>query len=219
MISDKGHKGIGMEGWIASWYAKNARKDIEEFRILANRLIKDTPAGSSILEVAPGPGYLSIEMAKRGNYEITGLDISHTFVQIAKENAEKESVNIDFLLGNASAMPFNENTFDLIVCRAAFKNFSRPLEAINEMYRVLKKGGCAIIIDLRKDASMDEVDTYVKRTELGWFDSLLTKLTFKYVLIPRAYSNEMFTRMAESSRFGSAQISESGISVEIIFSK
>jgi ubiquinone/menaquinone biosynthesis C-methylase UbiE len=38
-------------------------------------------------------------------------------------------------------MPFPAESFDLILCRAAFKNFSRPVEAIDEMHRVLKPAG------------------------------------------------------------------------------
>src|ERR1700747_3794031 len=87
---------------------------------------------------APGPGYLAIELAKRGQYAMTGLDISKTFVEIASANARRASVEVDIQQGNASAMPFADNTFDLILCRAAFKNFSQPLEAMNEMHRVLK---------------------------------------------------------------------------------
>ena len=71
----KGYKGIGMEGAIATWYAKNTRRDIAEFRSLAARISQETAPGSRILELAPGPGYLSIELARRGQYEVTGLDI------------------------------------------------------------------------------------------------------------------------------------------------
>lgn len=44
---------------------------------------------SRSLEVVPGPGYLAIEIAKSGTYSATGLDISHSFVRIARENARK----------------------------------------------------------------------------------------------------------------------------------
>jgi len=80
---DKGYKGIGMEGRIATWYAKNSSKDIAEFCSLADRFANETPGGSRILDVASGPGYLSIELAKRGRYEVIGLDISKTFVELA----------------------------------------------------------------------------------------------------------------------------------------
>jgi len=216
---DRGYKGIGMEGRIATWYAKNTQKDMAEFRSLADRLSKEIPAHSRVLEVAPGPGYLSIELAKLGQYEMTGLDISHTFVEIATANAWKESVKVDFRQGNVSAMPFDDNTFDLIVCRAAFKNFSQPVQAMNEMYRVLKSGGRAIIADLRKDASLEEVDDYIKKTDLSWINSLLYKIVFRFVLIPRAYSKQQFVEMASSSRFGTSEITESGIGFEVILRK
>jgi ubiquinone/menaquinone biosynthesis C-methylase UbiE len=219
MSQDKGYKGIGMEGKVATWYAKNTARDTPEFQALADRLTNDLPIGTRILEVAPGPGYLSIELARRGRYEITGLDISKTFVEIAAENARQASLKIDFRQGNASAMPFGEQTFDLIVCRAAFKNFSQPVAAMNEMHRVLRPGGRAFIIDLRKDASMNDIHTYINGARLGWANSLIYKLTFRYLLIPRAYSKQQFREMALRSRFETADIGESGIGFEITLVK
>src|SRR5262249_32402500 len=90
----KRDKGIGMEGRIATWYARNTANDVAEFRALADRMANAIQSGSRILEVAPGPGYLSIELARRGQYAITGLDISKTFVEIATANARRASVNI-----------------------------------------------------------------------------------------------------------------------------
>ena len=217
--NDKGYKGVGMEGRVASWYAKNTAKDMAEFAALADRLAKEVPAGGRILEVAPGPGYLAIEVTKRGRYEVTGLNISKTFVEIAARNARQASLRIDFRQGNASAMPFSGDTFDLIVCRAAFKNFSQPVAAMNEMHRVLKPGGRALIIDLRNDASMDDIEAYINAARLGWANSLIYKLTFRYLLIPRAYSKQQFTDMASRSQFGAAEIGESGIGFEITLVK
>ena len=220
LSQDKGYKGMGMEGRIATWYAKNTANDIAEFQALAERLAKKAIyPGRRILEVAPGPGYLAIEIAKRGRYAITGLDISKTFVEIAIANARRASVKIDFQQGNASVMPFADDTFDFILCRAAFKNFSQPLEAMNEMHRVLKPQGCALIIDLRKDASMDDISAYIKDANVGWANSLIYRVTFRYLLIPRAYSKQQFIEMAASSRFGGAEISESGIGFEITLRK
>jgi ubiquinone/menaquinone biosynthesis C-methylase UbiE len=219
MSYDKGYRGVGMEGRVAAWYAKNTLRDLAEFQALADRLSKDLPADARILEVAPGPGYLSIELAKRGQYRITGLDISKTFVEIATENARRASLKIDFQQGNASAMPFRKDTFDFIVCRAAFKNFSQPAAAINEMYRVLRPGGRALIIDLRKDASMNDIDTYIDGARLGWTNSLIYKLTFRYMLIPRAYSKQQFADMAARSLFGTAEIEASGIGLEVTLAK
>ena len=190
-----------------------------EFERLAERVANTLHSGSRLLEVAPGPGYLAIEIAKRGPYAITGLDISETFVEIATANARRASVNVDFRHGNASAMPFAENSFDVILCRAAFKNFSQPLEAMNEMHRVLKPQGHAFIIDLRRDASMDDISAYIKDSNVGWANSLIYRATFRYLLLPRAYSKRQFTEMAADSRFGRAEVSESGIGFEITLTK
>ena len=101
---DKGYKGIGMEGRIAAWYARNTARDMPDFVALAERVTAALPAGSRrILEVAPGPGYLAIEIARCGAYQVIGLDISHTFVEIAARNARDANVDIDFRQGNAAA--------------------------------------------------------------------------------------------------------------------
>jgi ubiquinone/menaquinone biosynthesis C-methylase UbiE len=216
---DKGYKGLGMEGRIATWYARNTARDMPEFAALAQRVTACLPASSRILEVAPGPGYLAIEIARRDAYEITGLDISHTFVEIANRHAREAQVDIDFRQGNASAMPFAKDSFDLILCRAAFKNFSQPLTAINEMHRVLKPGGRALIIDLRSDASVDDIDAYIKRSSLSWVNAVIYKATFRYMLLPRAYSTQEFMELASKSAFAGARIETDEIGFEVSLEK
>jgi ubiquinone/menaquinone biosynthesis C-methylase UbiE len=72
-------------------------------------------------------------------------------------------------------MPFAAETFDFIICRAAFKNFTEPVEAIREMHRVLKPGGKALIEDLRGDASMEEIANHVNQMGLSRLNTLMTK--------------------------------------------
>ena len=150
----KGYKGMAMEGIVARWYTKIRRSgsQIEDWGKQAANLTGGLPDGADVLEVAPGPGYFAIEMARLDRLHVTGLDISHTFVEIARENARQAGVSVDFQQGNASSMPFAEGSFDLIICQAAFKNFSQPGKAIDEMYRVLRGGGMAVIQDMWKEA-------------------------------------------------------------------
>src|SRR6266550_1967686 len=164
----KGYKGPAMEGLIATWYAQNTRSRIGEQRELARRIAERVPLGGRVLEVAPGPGYLSIELAKLGRCEVTGLDISETFVKIERQNAAKAGVKVDFNHGNAADMPFDDNSFDFATCVAAFKNFTQPVQALNEFHRVLKVGGTALIVDLRRDASIEDIDQEVKKMKLDW---------------------------------------------------
>lgn len=204
---------------MARWYAKSTQRDMEDFRRQAREVAAQLPRNARVLEVAPGPGYFSIELAKLGPFEITGLDISRTFVEIAQANAREEAVSVDFRHGNASAMPFDADTFNFIFCRAAFKNFSEPVEAINQMHRVLRPGGKALIVDLRKDVSMEQIDAFVKESGRSGFDSWFTKLAFRTLLIKRAYTAKDFTAMANKSRFGSCQIDAGAIGFQVHFEK
>ena len=66
-----------------------------------------------------------------------------------------------FELGNASALPLEDESVDFVVCRAAFKNFSEPVKALAEMRRVLRPGGSALLIDMRRDVPVAELRRYV----------------------------------------------------------
>ena len=213
-MTGRAYIGMGMEGATARWYEKNTAKDMQEFRRLAGRIAGLLPAGSKVLEVAPGPGFLSVELAKRG-FTVTGLDISKTFVELARKNATKSSVPVQFEHGNASHMPFPDQSFDFLVCRAAFKNFANPLGALNEMYRVLKPGARGLIIDLRRDASMADIGAYVDGLEVSLFSSLFMKLIFRFMLLPRAWPIDDFTRLAKQAPFRHTEVVPNAIGMEV----
>jgi ubiquinone/menaquinone biosynthesis C-methylase UbiE len=96
------------------------------------------------------------------------------------------------------------------VCRAAFKNFSAPVAALDEMQRVLKPGGRALIIDLRNDAPPQAIDEAVNNMGLNAINTWLTKMAFRTMLLKRAYSKAQFREMASRSRFKTCQIEEDG---------
>jgi ubiquinone/menaquinone biosynthesis C-methylase UbiE len=151
----KRFKDLGIEGAQAKIYDRLTREHrIEEIRTQAKEVTKHIKDGDSVLEIAPGAGYLSIELSKLGNYKITGMDISKDLVEICRKNAMEAGVQIDFRQENVSNMPFQSDEFNFIICVLAFKNFKEPLKALDEMYRVLKPGGTALIMDLNREASM-----------------------------------------------------------------
>src|SRR5262249_29133940 len=127
--------------------------------------------------------------------------------------------DVTFRHGDAAGMPFAADSFDFIVCRAAFKNFAEPVQAMNEMYRVLRPGGRALIIDLRSDAPVDVVNADVNRMGLGRINSLLTKLAFKHSLLKRAYSQEQFRQMTSQTPFQTCEIRTDAIGLEVLLTK
>jgi ubiquinone/menaquinone biosynthesis C-methylase UbiE len=219
MVSVKAQKGIGMEGPLARWYAGLTRKSLAEFQALARRVAGQIARGSHVLEVAPGPGYFAVELARLGDYHVTGLDISQTFVEIARRNALEAQVEVDFQQGNAAQMPFESDAFDFLLCRAAFKNFAEPVAALREMHRVLKPGGKALIIDLRRDASTASINQAVDGMGLGVVNRIITKFIFRFMLLKRAYTKSEFEAMLAETEFRTVEIREDLIGLEIEMGK
>lgn len=176
-------------------------------------------ASGRILEVAPGPGYLAIDLAKTGKYQVVGLDISKSFVEIAQGKAKEANVAVDFRHGNASKMPFDAGSFDLTVCRAAFKNFTEPLQALHEMHRVLKLGGKALILDLRRDASLENIEAHVNSLGLNSINTLITKWTFKLFLLKNAYASGEIRQFISQTSFVRHDIREDAVGMTIWLEK
>jgi ubiquinone/menaquinone biosynthesis C-methylase UbiE len=213
--ADKGYRGVGMEGPIARWYAKGTGKDQKRHEEQARQVTELLPGGGEILEVAPGPGYLSVALAKAGAYTVTGLDISETFVELARGNAAEAGVRVDFRHGNASAMPFDGDSFDVVVCCAAFKNFSEPVRALQEMRRVLRPGGRALIVDLRRDVSKQAVNDEVAGMGLGAVSAAFTRFVLRYGLTRRARTKQQFEDLVSRAGFRSVDIRQTPMSLEV----
>lgn len=211
----KAYKGLPMEGLIASWYAKTTLKDLKRHKGMAKQMVQSIPANGRVLEIAPGPGYFSIELAKLGKFQITGLDISKSFVEIARRNAAEAGLQIDFREGNASAMPFEDNTFDFTFCQAAFKNFSEPANAISEMYRVLRPGGLSVISDLRRDAPAAEIEREIQGMGLGPLNRFMVRWTFRNMLLKNAYSVAEMKSMVARTPFGKCQVELDGVGFQV----
>jgi len=213
-------KGPEMEGPIARWYARvrGTERQLAEYRKQAAEITAGLPTGARVLEVAPGPGYLAIEMARLGRLQVTGLDISRTFVEIARERAREAGVNVEFRQGDVAHMPFETGSFDLVVCQAAFKNFPLPLSALAEMHRVLRVGGTALIHDMSRDATHDDIDREVKGMGLGRISTFTTKGTLE-MLKRRAYAPAQLERLAAESPFQTCAIRTQGIGLEVRLTK
>lgn len=214
----KPYRGVAMEGFIADWYARNTARDARRFRDTALAVAARVRPGARVLEVAPGPGYLAIELARRG-YEVVGLDISRSFVRIAARNAAQAGVAATFEHGDAAAMPFPDASFEFVVCTAAFKNFTDPLGALDEIHRVLKPGGRASIVDLRRDAPLAAIREEVQGMNLSRVNAALTRWTFRLLLLRRAYTREAIEGLARRSRFGGCELVEQGIGFDLRLEK
>ena len=211
---------LGIEGWGARWYDRNTRGHrMDEMRGYATEGAEAIADGARVLEIAPGPGYLAIELAKLGDYRIAGLDISRDFVEIARRNAAEAGVDVDFRQGTVTAIPFDGATFDFIICTAAFKNFREPDKALAEMHRVLKPGGSVRIIDMDRGASNADVDELTRQMGVRGGEALFMKLMFKHFLRRGAYTRAEFEALFRRSAFDDFTIEKRGTGFSITLEK
>jgi ubiquinone/menaquinone biosynthesis C-methylase UbiE len=206
----------GMEGPMARWFARSRSSggQPEQYRAQAAQLTAGLRDGADVLEVAPGPGYLAIEIARLSRFRVAALDLSRSFVEIAGENARQAGVSVDLRRGDAASMPFESESFDLVVCQAAFKSFGHPRSALDEMHRVLRPGGTAVIQDMSRHASAADIREEVRRMALNPLNALITRRVLS-VLRRRAYSPAEFERLAVESAFGECEVRTEGIGLEV----
>jgi ubiquinone/menaquinone biosynthesis C-methylase UbiE len=160
----------GIEGYFATMYAecaKNSEVMRNGYKRLAAKAASAIQSGK-VLEVGPGPGYVSIEMARLlPEAEIVGLDLSDTMIEIATRNADEYGVSeqVEFRQGDASEMSFEESSFDFVVSCGSLHHWKEPTRVFEEIHRVLKPGCSALIDDLRRDAPEERVREWVSGHE------------------------------------------------------
>lgn len=90
---------------------------------------------SRLLDIAAGPGYVSAEAARRG-WAVTGIDFSESMLALARRNFPQ----IDFQLGDAEALAFEDASFDAVVMNFGILHLARPEAALQQAHRVLRPG-------------------------------------------------------------------------------
>src|SRR3984893_11063049 len=110
--------------------------------IPAAKLVKfaQVRAGQRLLDVACGTGVVAVTAARRGA-KVSGLDLSPVLLERAQHNASVAAVDIDFIEGDAEALPYPDGSFDVVLSQYGHIFAPRPAVVLKEMLRVLKKGG------------------------------------------------------------------------------
>ena len=106
--------------------------------------------GQKLLDVAGGTGDISFRFLGRAGYgHATVLDLTESMLVEGRKRAEAEkmSSSLDWVVGDAMALPFEDNTFDVYTISFGIRNVTRPQDALAEAYRVLKPGGRLMVLE------------------------------------------------------------------------
>ena len=139
---------------VAKAFAKMT--NILPFKILRKKVIvrinKLNPTGR-LFDVGCGSGNLIIEISKKlPHLELIGMDISAEMLDRAKLRAVEKQKKIEFKEGSVEKLPFTDKSIDFIVSTFSLHHWINPQKAFQEIYRVLKKDGAALIFDFRRDS-------------------------------------------------------------------
>jgi len=129
-------KAAQREGWssfvpVEAWTTPPAAKLVKFAQVQPER---------RVLDVGCGTGVVAITAALKGA-KVSGLDLTPVLVERARKNAGIAAVDVDFIEGDAEALPYPDNSFDIVLSQFGHMFAPRPSVVVREMLRVLKPGG------------------------------------------------------------------------------
>ncbi|RAM49968.1 MAG: methyltransferase type 11 [Hapalosiphonaceae cyanobacterium JJU2] len=142
---------------------------------------------ATVLDIGCGTGeFERLLLTENPQQVITGVDISEEMLLVAKQKC-RTYPNVAFQTASVSALPFADNSFDVVVSASAFHYFDDPDAALREIKRVLKPEGKVVILDWCKDYLLCRIcDFFLKFVDPAYkqcytqkeFHSLLTSALF-----------------------------------------
>ena len=207
----------GVFGSVASKY--DVMNDVMSMGI--HRVWKDAMmdwlaprAGQNLLDVAGGTGDISFRFLKRaGSGHATVLDLTEPMLIEGRKRAEAGQMadSLDWVVGDAMALPFEANTFDVYTISFGIRNVTRPQEALNEAYRVLKPGGRLMVLEFSQlpNAAMQKAYDLYSFNVIPRMGQIVANDRDSYQYLVESIRNfpdqETFLDMVRQAGFGNAK--------------
>jgi len=170
---------------------------------LVAREISHYCSAGRMLDIGTGPGWLLLKVHQYSpQLKLTAVDISAAMVSKAKTNITRAGLSnlVDIKKGAAGDLPFNDNSFDIIVSTGSMHHWNDPVAGLNDVYRVLKPESYALMYDLVSD-----MPGYLLREFSQKFGKIRTMIYWLHSFEEPFYSIEVFKSLASSSLFREAQ--------------
>ena len=167
-----------------------------------------------ILDVATGTADLAIAALKLNPIHVTGIDISNQMLAVGRDKIKAKLLHdkIELLQGDSSKLPFNDNKFDAITVAFGVRNFELLQQGLNEMNRVMRKGGKIAVLEFSKPKQFPVkqlYNFYFKYILPGW-GGLISKSKSAYTYLPESVNHfpegKEFAAYLENAGFSQIKI-------------
>jgi ubiquinone/menaquinone biosynthesis C-methylase UbiE len=185
----------------------------KHYELVAKDILSYCRQGA-LLDIGTGPAWLLLKIHQQSpGMRLVGIDSSPAMVTKARQNVETTGV-IEIKEGNAEHVPFPDCSFDIVVSTASIHHWKEPTAGLNEVYRVLKEGGYALVYDLVSDTPAPIMEE--TRREFGrWKATLFWLHSFEEPF----YSRENFEALARPTLFKEGQTRFLGLLCCLILKK
>lgn len=162
-----------------------------------------------ILDIATGTGDFAIEALHLLPDKVIGVDISAGMLKYGNEKIVKLGLEhkIELILGDSEKLPFDDNTFDAITVSFGVRNFENLEKGLIDMFRVLKPGGKALVLEFSKPRSfpMKQLYNFYFKNILPVLGKMFSKDNTAYTYLPESVNafpdGEDFLKVFENSGF------------------
>ena len=144
------------QSWIAARlqeFVSRRRDEAGLYEQIAAQL--PLPDAGRLLDVGTGSGLqIRVIHEVKPDLELFGLDISSEAIRVARRNLE--GFEVDLRAGSIESTPYDDGTFDVVTCHSSMSYWENPVSCFDEIHRILRPGGAAVLFEPQKDIDVDE---------------------------------------------------------------
>jgi len=172
------------------------------YDLVAEDIARRCPEGR-ILDVGTGPGWLLLAIRRAAPAaQVFGVDISPAMVARAVKNRDSAGCgDIVLKVAGAESLPFPDEYFDVVVSTGSVHHWKDPTAGINEVHRVLKAGGCALLCDVVRDMPKPVLESVGRE-----FGRLRLALLWLHSFEEPFYSGDEMKALAKGTAFGEGEV-------------
>lgn len=194
-----------IEAWFYDHFIAPAVASL--FEAQAGPQIEAIPSNGHVLDVGCGGGHeLAILAERRPDLRLWGIDRSAAQVVRARGRLGRFGKQVEIQEGDALALPFGDDRFDLVMSSGSIKHWPDPAKGLAECVRVLRSGGRLIIAEADRGCRHDDAVAFVKRWRTPSFAKRFDLMFFRTWVAGRSLDRDELLRHVDGLRLRDVRV-------------